>query len=57
MGDCFGAPFEADVKVSKSILNSYFKRLLDPDLKGIRYFLLYFILYKGPSHLYVGLRS
>ncbi|XP_068249415.1 ADP-ribosylhydrolase ARH3-like [Palaemon carinicauda] len=33
MGDCFGAPFEGDINISRSVLNSYFKRLLDPDLK------------------------
>lgn len=33
MGDCFGAPFEGEARVSRSVLNSYFKKLLDPNLK------------------------
>lgn len=33
MGDCLGAPFEAEPRTSPSVLNSYFKRLNDPDLK------------------------
>ena len=37
MGDCLGAPFEAEPRASPSVLNSYFKRLNDPDLKGKAY--------------------
>lgn len=33
LGDCLGAPFEMDPKASPSVLNSYFKRLHDPNLK------------------------
>lgn len=33
MGDCLGAPFEGEPRNSRSVLNSYFKRLCDPDLK------------------------
>lgn len=35
LGDCLGAPFEMDPRASPSVLNSYFKRLHDPNLKGI----------------------
>ncbi|KAL7638779.1 UNVERIFIED_CONTAM: hypothetical protein RMT77_010313 [Armadillidium vulgare] len=33
LGDCLGAPFEGENRISKSVLNSYFNRLLDPSLK------------------------
>lgn len=34
MGDCLGAPFEGEPRSTRSVLNSYFKRLAEPDLKG-----------------------
>lgn len=34
MGDCLGAPFEGESRASRSVLNSYFRRLADPALKG-----------------------
>lgn len=34
MGDCLGAPFEGEPRNSSSVLNSYFRRLNDPSLKG-----------------------
>lgn len=33
MGDCLGAPFEGESRASRSVLNSYFRRLADPALK------------------------
>lgn len=33
MGDCLGAPFEGEPRCTRSVLNSYFKRLAAPDLK------------------------
>lgn len=33
LGDCLGAPFEGEAPASRSLLNNYFKRLRDPDLK------------------------
>ncbi|KAG7170292.1 ADP-ribose glycohydrolase ARH3-like [Homarus americanus] len=33
MGDCLGAPFEGEPRATRSILQSYFRRLSDPDLK------------------------
>ncbi|KAK3885731.1 hypothetical protein Pcinc_010069 [Petrolisthes cinctipes] len=33
MGDCLGAPFEAEPRAARSVLNSYFKRLSCPDIK------------------------
>ncbi|KAG0722445.1 Poly(ADP-ribose) glycohydrolase ARH3 [Chionoecetes opilio] len=33
MGDCLGAPFEGEPRASPTMLNTYFKRLNDPNLK------------------------
>ncbi|CAL4151078.1 unnamed protein product, partial [Meganyctiphanes norvegica] len=33
LGDCLGAPFEGEAPATRSVLNNYFKRLRDPDLK------------------------
>lgn len=41
MGDCMGAPFEAEPRAARSVLNSYFKRLSSPDIKGSTTLLIY----------------
>lgn len=35
VGDCFGQPFEGEERpISKSVLNNYFEKLQDSNIKG-----------------------
>lgn len=37
IGDCLGQPFEGEERpISKSVLNSYFEKLHDSNLKGLK---------------------
>lgn len=51
LGDCLGAPFEGETRSSRSVLNSYFKKLADPNVRGM--FDIYSLLYCSSCYLII----